>query len=156
MKQHELDPGVRFAQHLLASEVLELVHGRDVALDTRRSHERLRKAALTSCSSTTVSALSTAERIFLPRSLMASASFSQLLYYAGLSPTRSAGTRLIKAGGAYVAGSYDPSSLDATLAFEPIGDSQPKDCISFKKDSTVIIRLGKWKVRVLEAVDDEK
>lgn len=48
MDEHSADQGKRKAQHLLAAEVLELVHGPRVAARTASEHEEMRKPTLES------------------------------------------------------------------------------------------------------------
>lgn len=158
MTQHAADPGKRLAQHLLASEVLELVHGPEEAAKTRAEHQAMRNPNLGSLmqkpSPGAVQADETAaagpERTVLPRSLVANAPLARVLWHAGLVATKSEGARLVKSGGVYVA-----TGTTEALSFVPVVAQKPEDIQSFTQDGLLVLRLGKWKVRVVEVVDDE-
>lgn len=93
------------------------------------------------------------ERTVLPRSLVAGAPFTRILWHAGITSTKSEAARLIKSGGVYVAsgsGAQDPE-----LKFSQIKDQKPEDIASFSDDGLIVLRTGKWKVRIVEVVDDE-
>lgn len=147
---HAADPGKRLAQHLLASEVLELVHGREEALRTREQHEAMRNPSLASRGD------SQGERTVLPSSLVAGAPFTRILYHAGVTGTKSEAARLVKSGGVYVASGSGGQGAEAEgLNFVQVRDGQKvEDVESFAKDGLLVLRVGKWKVRVVEVVDD--
>jgi len=152
MVAHAADPGKRLAQHLLASEVLELVHGRETAEITRSQHQAMRNPSLAS------QGQSTGERTILPRSLVAGAPFARIMWHAGMTATKSEAARLVKSGGVYVASASAPGGAagqESELKFAQIKDQKPEDIESFSKDGLIVLRTGKWKVRVVEVVDDE-
>ena len=153
MATHAADPGKRLAQHLLASEVLELVHGRETAEITRSQHEAMRNPSLASQSQPK------GERTILPRSLVQGAPFARIMWHAGITGTKSEAARLLKSGGIYVASASTPGASSAEqgpeLKFAQIKDQKPEDIESFVKDGLIVLRTGKWKVRVVEVVDDE-
>ena len=153
MAAHAADPGKRLAQHLLASEVLELVHGRDTAEITRSQHQAMRNPSLASQDQ------SKGERTILPRSLVEGATFARIMWHAGITGTKSEAARLVKSGGVYVASASSSSGgaagQEAELKFAQIKDQKPEDIESFSKDGLIVLRTGKWKVRVVEVVDDE-
>jgi len=161
MAEHATNPGKRKAQHLLASEVLELVHGKDVAKKTRAEHEGLRNPTLATFSLRTPTAGS-CERAILPSSLVLNTPFSRILYHAGVVSSKSEGARLIAKGGAYVAvssqkGTAGDASLAADsdkLAFVQLKDQSPADVQQFVANGMLVFRIGKWKVRVVEVVED--
>ncbi|KAM0717079.1 hypothetical protein Q7P37_006931 [Cladosporium fusiforme] len=149
---HAADPGKRLAQHLLASEVLELVHGPEVAARTRAEHQAMRNPRVSSGNLQ-------GERTVLPRSLVSGAPFSRILWHAGITATKSEAARLLKSGGVYVATSSSSSGVadqDAeaaeALKFAQIKNQKPEDV---EKDGLIVLRTGKWKVRIVEVVDDE-
>lgn len=147
MTAHASDPGKRLAQHLLASEVLELVHGPEVATRTREEHQAMRNPTLASKLQ--------GERTILPRSLVAGAPFSRIMWHAGISGTKSEAARLVKSGGVYVASGAGRDAEADGLAFAQVKDQRPEDVESFVSDGLIVLRMGKWKVRVVEVVDDE-
>ncbi len=158
MEEHQLNPGERKAQHLLASEVLELVHGREEASKTRAEHEASRNPTLATFSGPSHSTSSPGpfertaqnDRIQLPKSLVVNTPFARILYHAGLVSSKSEGARLIAKGGVYVASSTD----DENLVWTQIKDQKPEDVASLLLDRLLMLRLGKWKVRTIEIVDD--
>lgn len=153
MAAHTADPGKRVAQHLLASEVLELVHGREVADRTRAEHQAMRNPKATNEYQ--------GDRIKLPRSLVNGASFAKVLWHAGIASSKSEGTRLMKSGGVYVAtstaGSHESGSVALTSEsrFVHVKNKGPEDVQNFIEDGLLVLRTGKWKVRIVEVVDDE-
>jgi tyrosyl-tRNA synthetase len=155
MAAHAADPGKRLAQHLLASEVLELVHGRETAEITRSQHQAMRNPSLASRGQ------SKGERTFLPRSLVAGAPFARIMWHAGITATKSEAARLVKSGGVYVASASasapggSAAGQESELKFAQVKDQKPEDVESFSKDGLIVLRTGKWKVRVVEVVDDE-
>lgn len=172
MAKHAADPGKRVAQHLLACEVLELVHGPEVAARTKGEHLAMRNPNLSSllqksAGSSTEAAENqaggdTAKRTLLPRSLVSGAPLTRVLWHAGLAGTKSEAARLVKSGGVYVASlssTSDPEqdpSADAALAFTPVDAKRgAADVATFIRDGLLVLRLGKWKVRVVEIVDDD-
>lgn len=158
MTEHLADPGKRKAQHLLATEVIELVHGPEEATKTQNAHRAMRNPTLNSLtqkSSETETPTST-QTTRLPKSLVHNTPFSRILYHAGLVPTKSEGARLITKGGAYIAQTSSTDNEVDTLDFVPIKAQQPHEVESLIKDGLLIIRLGKWKVRVIEVVEDHE
>lgn len=162
MGQHAHDPGKRKAQHLLASEVLELVHGRDEAIKTRKEHEVLRAPSLASLKrqdSTGASressnpASSGAERTILPYSLVLNTPISRILYHAGIASTKSEGARMIAKGGVYIATASAPGE-GSKLDFHQLRDQKPDEVAGYIIDGVMVFRVGKWKVRVVEVVED--
>lgn len=146
MTAHAADPGKRLAQHLLASEVLELVHGRETAELTRAQHQAMRNPT------SGVGGQLQGERTILPKSLVAGASFTRILWHAGITGTKSEAARLIKSGGVYVASGS--GAQDSELKFTQIKDQKPEDIESFLNDGLIVLRTGKWKVRIVEVVDE--
>ncbi|TKA67035.1 hypothetical protein B0A55_09304 [Friedmanniomyces simplex] len=168
--EHAADPGKRKAQHLLAGEVLELVHGKEVADKTRAEHQALRKsnlAALTNRASQTdgtEAAQTSQQRTVLPSSLVLDTPFSRVLYHAGIVASKSEGARLIAKGGAYVV-SPSPvavggdsvaasATANETVTFVQLKDQSPKDVQQYIINGMLIFRIGKWKVRIVEVIED--
>ncbi|KAK5676468.1 tyrosyl-tRNA synthetase [Elasticomyces elasticus] len=158
--EHTTDPGKRKAQHLLASEVLELVHGKEVADRTRAEHQASRSPSLASFTNNEQTTSASQEREILPMSLVMNTPFSRILYHAGIVASKSEGTRLIAKGGAYVASSSPnnvTSQTDAvsdSLKFVQLKDQSPADVAQYITNNLLIFRIGKWKVRVVEIVED--
>ena len=151
MAEQRKDPGKRIAQHLLASEVLELVHGSAVARQTRSEHEASRKPTLASLAPSEgqqPDVHDAALRIRLPTSQVYDTPFSRILYHAGLVGTKSEGARMISNGGVYVA----TASTSQELNFVPLTKDQ--SAAEVVMNGLIVLRLGKWKVRVIQVIDD--
>lgn len=167
MQEFNKDRGKRKAQHLLAGEVLELVHGPEEAAKARAAHQAMRAPTLTSLSmpaspqSHTTDAgdktVQAAQRIRLSRSLVYNVPFARILFHAGLVKTKSEGARIIAKGGAYVAvpaeSSETSESIRENLEFMQISSDRTAEAQSFVMDGLLVVRLGKWKVSVIEVVD---
>ncbi|CAK4033450.1 Tyrosine--tRNA ligase, mitochondrial [Lecanosticta acicola] len=160
MVEHRADPGKRKAQHLLAVEVLELVHGPEEASKTRSEHQVMRNPTIASLSeksqTTPTSGQSLdSQRIRLPLSLVHKAPFGRILYHAGLAATKSEGARTISKGGAYVASVSRVAApgKEGELNFVTIKDQSASDMIT---DGLLILRIGKWKVYVIEVLPDDQ
>lgn len=161
MQEHKADPGKRKAQHLLAGEVLELVHGPEEASKTRAEHQAMRAPTLTSLLKSTGETEpgdQSAQRIQLGRSQVHDVPFARILFNAGLVRSNSEGARTVAKGGAYVAVPADSSKATngggEGLDFVPITSNRPADAQSLVMDGLLVLRLGKWKVRVIEVVED--
>ncbi|KAK4555149.1 tyrosyl-tRNA synthetase [Recurvomyces mirabilis] len=172
MTEHATNPGKRKAQHLLAGEVLELVHGQDVAKETRIQHESLRNPSLSARaprdeagSMADKSASPSSNAIILPASLVYGMPFPRILYHSGLVGSKSAGTRLITTGGAYVAGQNEPPHQEGHIVgweeereqhYIPLKvDQTPEDVKYFgRSGGHMTLRIGKWKVRGLTIIED--
>lgn len=166
MQEHTADPGKRKAQHLLAGEVLELVHGPEEAAKTRAEHQSMRAPTLSSLLKPTSPQGDTAagdnsaqatQRIQLPRSMVHNVPYARILFHAGLANTKSEGARAVAKGGAYVAVPADSSktleSGGEGLNFVKITSERPADAQDHVMEGLLVLRLGKWKVRVIEVVD---
>lgn len=162
MQQHMADPGKRLAQHLLAREVLNLVHGPEVARATEKQHRLFRKptlASLTTKSDSTSTTVADAtesaaqtEKYILPKSLVVNTPIPRILYHAGLAPTKSAANRLIQSNGAYIGA---PSGPDSVLDFTSLKEMDVAAVTSLVEQTGILVlRVGKWKVKVIEVVDD--
>ncbi|KAH9843254.1 Tyrosyl-tRNA synthetase C-terminal domain [Teratosphaeria destructans] len=159
MSEHAADPGKREAQHLLASEVLELVHGREEAIKTREEHRSLRNPSLAALAQQTNMsngqaelASSASQRAVLPASLVLTTPFSRILYHAGIAPTKSEGARMVAKGGIYVAKAE--SADESKLTFIQIRDQKPAEVSGFITNGLLVLRIGKWKTRIVEVVED--
>lgn len=167
MQAHSADPGKRKAQHLLAGEVIELVHGPEQAMKTRAAHQAMRAPTLSSIVKPTSSqdesaagdkSAHPAQRVRLARSLLHNVPYARILFHAGLVSTKSEGARTIAKGGAYVAVPAESSSSTGTggdaLNFVTITSERPADAQDLLMNGLLILRLGKWKVRVVEVIDE--
>ena len=189
MEEHEKDQSKRVAQHKLASEFVELIHGLGAAQDTEKQHRELFKKDLTLEDIQRLQqsppepanggdALSTdlhprlnkhakpqtlhanaSTSLRLPRSAVMNQSFAAILHSAGLAASRSEAHRLIVAGGAYVGGTSAEggSSMGDTLNYQKLKDANwERNSKYIIDDSVLVLRSGKWKVKIVNIVPDEE
>ncbi|KAK5171750.1 tyrosyl-tRNA synthetase [Saxophila tyrrhenica] len=149
MRAHSTDPGKRKAQHLLAREVLALVHGNEVAMKTQQEHHAMRNPTL--ASSGPYSGTESGS-VVIPTSEVIGQSWARVLATAGLAASRSEGTRMLKSGAVYTASN---SGKGATLQFNAVNDPRVVVGRGDLVDGKLLLRIGKWKVRVVEVVDDK-
>ena len=169
--EHERNQSLRKAQHVLAREVVGLVHGEAEAKKAEMQHRSVfRRAAPNaadrpgsefdapdSLTPATSSNTPTANMI-LPASLVYNQSPSRLLYVAGLVGSRSEGQRLVDARGAYI-GSRPGRSGQMTdeVTFINLKGWKPQETEERLVDGKLLIlRAGKWKVRVIDVVGDDE
>ena len=134
--------------------MLELVHGRDEALRTRAEHATSRNPNLQSLAGAVedgTGADTATGRTRLPRHLVHNTPLSRVLFHAGLVATKSEGARLIAKGGVYVATN---SGDGEQSVWEQVKDEKSTTEADFMVNGLLMLRLGKWKVRVIEAVDE--
>ena len=183
MVEHNQDPGKRKAQHLLAGEVLELVRGPTKAQRTRIEHSAMRNPTLDSLKSTgerrppgrPPQATKTDDKaeaedegapereeehglneqqIFLAESKVLKVPFPTILHNAGLAASKSEASRMISSGGVYVARKVEEEGSQE-LDFVPV-KSLPND-VDVKGlliEGQLVLRLGKWRVRFVQVVDE--
>ena len=156
MNDHVLDPGKRKAQHLLAIEVIGMVHGREEAEKTQAEHQMMRNPKLKTIHSEhrndaeAAASEQEVDRISLPKSQILGMPIAHILHSAGLAKSKSDGVRMIDKGGVYIASKDN----NAELSFVKITDPKAQDIASLLVNNLLILRLGKWKVRVIEVLDD--
>ncbi|KIW01603.1 tyrosine-tRNA ligase [Verruconis gallopava] len=142
MAKHNLAPEKRIAQHLLAREFVELVHGPEDAAAAQDQHLS-RSRGYTPASKADLQ-VAYAEVTDKP--------FAFALHMAGLAESRSKALKLIESGGAYVIG----GNGDAVKIRK--GDVVSDAHYFTKEDEKtpsrrfLVLRAGKWKVRSLELV----
>lgn len=208
--RHRADPSKRIAQHALAFEFVELVHGPDAAKDAETQHRTLFHKQPSLANLRTSSAPSTSlpnnpntfnqnadkreestfasrqlnkyapaidsntapsAHVVLPRSLVHMQSIAKVLFSAGLVTSRSEGHRLAQNQGAYIgrrasgkeAMSDDISWVPAKL-MDPmqtwqnlIFDNQKAETMEGEgEEGLLVLRSGKWNIRVCRIVSDEK
>ncbi|KAJ9661335.1 tyrosyl-tRNA synthetase [Coniosporium apollinis] len=181
MDEHHLAPERRSAQHVLAQEFVELVHGKDEARQASVQHRMLfGKATGRVTQPSTEQELSNEilkpgdskisgatnsihafeapkPSVTLPRSLVVGQPTAKVLWSAGLVKSRSEGGRLIISGGAYIGTRPDKVGLKAnelvwTNATKTGGQLRKSFLI---EDSLLVLRAGKWNLKVVKVVSDE-
>lgn len=198
MAEHNQAPEKRKAQHLLASEFVELVHGPKEALEASKQHAALfqnrGKLSLSDLQNFTSPSASTpnpadlaaaaptgrqglqtpnldsttpgtlhnspeaSATIILPRSLVHDTPLPRVLFHAGLVNSRSEGHRLVANQGAYVGSKPDKlGGLDGDLTWATCRILPGSETQKYLVDGELLVlRVGKWKVRVVRVVPDEE
>lgn len=149
MSKQTADPSKRVAQHLLAREVLELVHGLSAAEKTEAEHQAMRTPTLRVIADT---ATTDYNRIELPKALVVDLPVTTVLHNAGLASSNSAARRMIAGGGVYIAGK-PANGKGEELDFVQVGNGEAVQTPQLI-DGTLVFRLGKWKVRVVKVVEE--
>lgn len=177
-------PEKRIAQHKLAYGVLEIVHGMNEAHRAAEQHrllfpgsaantplnvEPLSNPGVKSSSNPDINRIVNKEapmisaentpppHLTLPKSLVVNTSIANVLHAAGMTSSRSEASRLIMKGGAYI-GSRPGNSgtMGDQLDYTPIKNWDMKESRKhIIDDSLLILRVGKWKVKLIRLVSDE-
>jgi tyrosyl-tRNA synthetase len=152
MQEHNTDPGKRQAQRLLAYEVLRLVHGPHAAEHTTWEHWKSRTPGALAQSSDAGGEGNTAVR--LRRTEVIGAAWGLVLHSAGIASTRSQSGRMMVAGSVYVARGVGSGAEAEAKHF--ISVKNPRAVIQNADlcNGRLLLRIGKWKVRVIELVDE--
>lgn len=188
MHEHQKDESKRTAQHKLASEFTELIHGLDAAKKAEAEHRALfsKNLSLNEILATSKEKTPATEqevdsppqfaknpspesadkystvKAVLPRSAVMHKPMSAVLRAAGMVKTNAEGYRLIVSGGAYIGGSIADQSTrklanNEALVYTKIGHSRWgwwKDFII--DDKLLILRVGKWRIKVIDIVSDHE
>lgn len=159
MEEHIQHPEKRVAQHKLAREFVELVHGSKEADSAERQHRFLFSQAPPKLEDI----LKNEPDVRLPISKVLDSPFSFALKRAGLAGSKSVGARLIKKGGAYVLLSSSTEAPEKELAFAPVVSLdnhlvKKHHLLSMPGSNRklLILRSGKRKVCVVELLSDEE
>ena len=174
MTDHWKDPSRRVAQHRLAREILELVHGAQVAKEAEQKHRSMFKKS-TQLSSIPNNALTdkvqslkglketgldddSLHDINLPRSLLVDQPLVKILYYAGLAGSRSEGYRLLEKKGIYMGLRPESgSTISNEVVFTPAVNLSGKELQDYIiEGNTLVLRAGKWKVKLIKFIDDDE
>ena len=186
MQEHTQDESKRVAQHRLAKEFVELVHGLAAAEQAAMEHRAVFKKDLsladikamrgnsTSTQAENISGdinpllnkhaapprleenLST--RLKLPSSLVHGQPLSRILWHAGLVASRSEGQRLMSNRGVSIgaaAGGGKVVPMGDQLSFHPATQKRADELENFIVDEILVLKIGKWKVRIIDIVSDE-
>ena len=173
MAEHRKDASLRKAQHLLAREFVELVHGEEEAADAEQQHRAIfRKAPLlvaaskaskldegaTSRDRPITSTNAPSVNVTLPASLVIDQPLAKVLYSAGLVASRAEGHRLAVNQGAYVGSRANGSGgMSDAVEFAPIKNWDPSRTKDFILDGNLLVlRVGKWKVKIARVVSDDE
>ncbi|KAL9110569.1 MAG: hypothetical protein Q9227_004927 [Pyrenula ochraceoflavens] len=97
-------------------------------------------------------------RTTLPRSLVIGQPFNRVLWSAGLVASKSEGARLIQSKGAHVGSKYGQDrEMGDNLSFTAITTTGAEATVNYLiDDALLILRIGKWKMRIISVVSDEE
>lgn len=183
MEEHKQDPPKRVAQHLLAHELLWLVHGKVVADEAQAQHQSVYGATLSPVGASTGPSgpvpqdfeqyqtipnqpvhANNRPRIDmkLPRHILEN-SLARIVYASGLSTSISDADRSIKGGGVYIGGRPGSAIKDQSgpvagqLQFTPMKTWNAEENKKFLiDDKLLLIRKGKHNLRCIELISDEE
>lgn len=173
MQEHQKDPPKRIAQHKLAREILEIVHGEKVAEKTEQEHKALSSLRSLSASESKNgehvlhkdvapfnvigASLNRRRTTFLPASLVYDQPISKIIFYAGLVASRGEGQRLVDNGGVYIGSrSAQFEKMSDQVEFSPVKKWLGKETEKFILDGdSLILRIGKLNLRFIKIVSDE-
>lgn len=185
MEEHMQDPRKRVAQHLLAYEILWLVHGRDIA-DRAQAEHRSIYGATNGPVDLPVSLSGPVAQSFeqyqappvtnlpvqasnrprvdvkLPRHIL-DHSLARIVYACGLATSVGDADRSIKGGGVYIGGSpgggikFQTGLVPGQLQFTPMRTWSTDENKKFLiDDKLLLIRKGKHNLRCIELVSEEE
>ena len=166
LEEHQKDVKKRTAQHMLAREVLELVHGRQVAEHTQQQHALMFHDKTPFQDTESKAGIVTPNNrpnpnLKLPRNLILNKSVGKLLYACGLASSASEGHRIAAAHGAYVGG--PPSQVqmkpmnDGYISWHQIANWAPETVKNFLVyGDLLLLRRSKHNVRIIQVVSDEE
>lgn len=155
MQEHSVDPGKRKAQHLLACEVLTMVHGEETATRTQREHQSMRNPTMMTQTSSERSSGTDGSSIRLPTSEVMDQPLARVLHTARLAASRSEATRMVGSGAVYLASVRGEGEADE-LQFTQFKDPKAVVTNQVIVGGKLLVRIGKWKVKVIEVVDEDK
>lgn len=175
MEEHNKAPPKRIAQHKLAQEVLKLVHGKKLAHEAEQEHSRIFSKSFAPNPRTDHIGKQSTENVdqavpigkldnspthslVLPKSLIYNQPMSRILYHAGLVPSYSEGHRMVAKKGAYLGAKPSGSgTMGEQVDFSPAADWHGNETERYIiGDDTLIIRVGKWKVKIIKIISDEE
>lgn len=186
MAEHQKDESKRVAQHKLASEFTELIHGVGAAEEASRQHRALfnkntslddilqfakqqdsqtqTQATVDGHPSVTKNAKPQSIEKYsttqaeLPRSAVMEKPLSRVLWSAGLAASRSEAQRLINNKGAYIGANPNAKGqMSDSLTYTAIQDPNWEWWKGYIiDDNLLILRTGKWRVKVINIISDEE
>ena len=179
MTEHNSQPSQRIAQRKLAFDVLDIVHGEELAREAEQQHSLVfkspHKPALSAAlepgakpvdinplvnpdAPITTPNNAPSPHMVLPKSLVYNTPIARILHSAGMVASRSEGHRLIAKKGAYVGSRPGASgTMGDQLEFSPAHNWLSTDTEKYIIDgSLLILRVGKWKVKIVKIVSDEE
>lgn len=179
VEEHKKSPGFRIAQHKLAGEFVEIIHGAEESKVAETHHRLLFRTVRTgevlpAPSEDSDDQYGQGNRMnltekpqahdYLPRHIMYQKNVGKILHAAGIATSATEGHRLVARGGAYIGTLKNKSvnagnakSNDGHISWQKIQPKwAPEDMPKFFSfDDLLLFRKGKSTIRILQVVSDE-
>ncbi|KAK0114325.1 tyrosyl-tRNA synthetase [Cadophora gregata] len=167
VNEHMESPSQRKAQHKLAREFVELVHGPHEAKESETQHRLLHNSGGSNAESDPdakagITTMNNKPKvnIQLPRSLIYQKSIGKILHAAGIADSASHGHRLVNVAGAYIGGPSSAKKVpmnDGNVSWITIKNWQPEETkLYLIHNDLLLFRKGKNHIRVVQVVSDEE
>jgi tyrosyl-tRNA synthetase len=170
LEEHRKSPSQRKAQHKLAREFVELVHGAHEAKETEIQHRLVFNNPSAVPPQAELDAARKANQITpnnrpnpnikLPRSLIYQKSVGKVLFASGLAKSASEGHRLANTGGAYIGGpphkKHEPMP-DGYISWSSIQNWKPVTTREYLiHGDLLLLRRSKHNIRIIQVVSDQE
>jgi tyrosyl-tRNA synthetase len=169
LEEHKESPSQRKAQHALARDFVELVHGADEAKQIETQHRLVFNKQQPQPAGPDADAKAGMvtpnnrpnPNMKLPRSLIFQKSIGKILYACGLASSASEGHRLAYKHGAYIGGQPDKKKHepmnDGYLSWSQINNWSPEITRNYLvHEDLLLLRRSKHNVRIIHVVPDEE
>jgi tyrosyl-tRNA synthetase len=172
VKEHLLDASARKAQHMLARELVELVHGPIEAKEAEEQHRLLFHKKPVDEPTVSVAAEVVPEveyitlnnrpkiNVQLPASVLQRLSIARIVYAAGLATSATEAHHLVQHGGIRiggVAGNKDILAEPGAITWVKVGPwGNEETAKRLVGENLLMLRRGKHNIRVIQVVPDEE
>ena len=185
MAEQQKDPSKRVAQHALARDFVELIHGRIEAEKVAKEHRQAfvpgasplatkgtqpsdpnqpqSKSGFWNPAADPLAPHTTFESMpshhcVLPESLVYGQLFNKILWSAGMVASKGEAHRIIINRGAYVGSRPgDSGKMQDALSYTPIKTWTKDKAQEFiVAGNLLILRIGKWKVKIVKIISDKE
>ena len=97
-------------------------------------------------------------KLKLPRSLVYGHPLARILWHAGLVASKSEGQRLMSNRGVSIGSASEGMGrkMQDKFSFSPATSTQASDVEQYLVEGLLIVRIGKWKMRIIEVIEDEE
>ena len=143
----------------MPSDIEGSEHGLDADAITSKNGKPMDiSSALNKYAIHTTAANAPSHNVILPRSLVIHQPIARVLWSAGLVASKSEGHRLAAKKGAYIGSRPSASgTMSDHLDFSPCMNWNPADTEKYLiGDDTLILRVGKWKVKIVKIISDKE
>lgn len=146
--EHEENASLRKAQHVLAREVVSLVHGDQAASDAEQQHRLLfGKSSVATNEKPTID-------LKLPHSLIHTKSIGRILQATGLALTASEGQRIAQSSGAYIGVKGEADNEVSWVQIKGWKSENVKDFLLH--GDLLFFRKGKQNIKIVQVVNDNE